>query len=290
MGAPPRTALPLLGLVFSGAMLGSGHVCARLAFTHGVSLLTAAAVRVSCAALIVAIVVLARRIRLAAPPRERLGALALGVFVTAQTLLVQVGVKHLPVTLALLLFYTYPLFTATVSGLIGAHAVTRRLMVSLLAAFAGLALVLGVTPGGVDTIGVMGAVGAALVFTGTLVLTPRLAPGVAAPLRTLFTMAAGATILWSLAVGTDNVQWPATTIAWSGLAGLSLFYGMGIAGLFLLLPRLGPVQTAVVLNLEPVFVAIIAWVALGEALTPVQMAGAAIVVAAVIASQLRPAD
>jgi drug/metabolite transporter (DMT)-like permease len=42
------------------------------------------------------------------------------------------------------------------------------------------------------------------------------------------------------------------------------------------------VQTAVVLNLEPVAVAIMAWLALGEALTPLQIAGAVIVVATVM--------
>lgn len=285
----PRSTLALLGLILSGAMLGSGHVCARLAFTNGVDLLTAAAVRVTCASLIVALVVLARGPRQSAPPRERLGALALGILVTGQTLLIQVAVKHLPVTLALLLFYTYPLFTALISGAIGAHRVTRRLLVALVAAFAGLGLVLGVTPGGVDPIGVVCAVGAALVFTGTLVLTPRLAPSVAAPLRTLFTMGMAAAILWSLTLGTGSLRWPSTAIAWGGLGGLSLFYGMGIAGLFLLLPRLGPVQTAVVLNLEPVFVAFIAWMVLGEALTPAQIGGAGLVVTAVIFAQLRPA-
>ena len=68
-----------------------------------------------------------------------------------------------------------------------------------------------------------------------------------------------------------------------GLAGL---YGLGIVGLFLLLPRLGPVQTAVVLNLEPVFVAVVAWGWLAEALAPVQIIGASLVVAAVIGYQV----
>jgi hypothetical protein len=68
---------------------------------------------------------------------------------------------------------------------------------------------------------------------------------------------------------------------------LSLLYAMGITGLFLLLPLLGPAQTAVVLNLEPVAVAAIAWVALGETLTPLQCVGALVVVVAVIAYQLR---
>ncbi len=72
---------------------------------------------------------------------------------------------------------------------------------------------------------------------------------------------------------------------WIGLAGLTVGYALGIIGLFLLLPRLGAVQTSVVLNLEPVAVAGIAWLALGEALTPLQIAGAVIVVATIISFQ-----
>jgi drug/metabolite transporter (DMT)-like permease len=67
-----------------------------------------------------------------------------------------------------------------------------------------------------------------------------------------------------------------------GLVGLALFYAAGITGLFLLLPLLGPVQSSVVLNLEPVAVAIIAWAVLGETLAGTQIAGALIVVTAVI--------
>jgi drug/metabolite transporter (DMT)-like permease len=84
-----------------------------------------------------------------------------------------------------------------------------------------------------------------------------------------------------------NVEWPGSPIAWAGLAGLCVLYGLGIVGLFLLLPRMGPVQTAVVLNMEPVFVAFIAWATLGERLSAMQMAGAAIVVAAVMSTQIR---
>jgi drug/metabolite transporter (DMT)-like permease len=204
-----------------------------------------------------------------------------------QTLLIQVGVKRLPVTVALLLFYTYPFFVAIVSSLLGDHRLSPSLLGALALAFTGLILVLGVAPGGVDPIGVAGAVGAAVVFTGTLVLTPRLAPDLGAPVRTFLMMTAAATFLTVLSVSTGNVAWPASGTGWIGLAGLAVLYGSGIVGLFLLLPKMGPVQTAVVLNLEPVFVAVIAWATLGESLTLLQMAGAALVVCAVIYSQLK---
>jgi drug/metabolite transporter (DMT)-like permease len=82
------------------------------------------------------------------------------------------------------------------------------------------------------------------------------------------------------------VSLPATGAGAFGLAGLATCYAAGIIGLFLLLPLLGAVQTAIVLNLEPVVVAAIAWAALGEALTATQIFGAVAVVAAVMLFQV----
>jgi drug/metabolite transporter (DMT)-like permease len=262
-------------------------VFARLAFGHGVSLFTAALSRAGCAALIVGLLLLIRRTRPAASRRTLLGTAVLGLFVVGQTLLVQVGVKRLPVTVALLLFYTYPFFVALVSARLGDHKLSRSLLIALGLAFTGLVLVLGVAPEHIDPVGVLGAVGAAVVFTGTLVLTPRLAPDLAAPARTFMMMSAATAFLAVIGTSSGTLRLPDSAVAWTGLMGLSVLYGAGIVGLFLLMPRMGPVHTAVVLNLEPVFVAMIAWVALGEALSPVQMAGAGLVVFAVIYAQLR---
>jgi drug/metabolite transporter (DMT)-like permease len=124
-------------------------------------------------------------------------------------------------------------------------------------------------------------------FTAALVLTPRLAPGLDAPMRTFYMVGTCAAVLVLAAIATGRFALPVGAAAWIGLAGLSLLYAAGIAGLFLLLPLLGPVQTAVVLNLEPVVVAVVAWLVLGEALTAMQWVGALVVVVAVIAYQVR---
>lgn len=276
-----------LGLLGAAISLGTGHVCARYAFGHGVGIMTAATFRALCASTILLCLLRWQRasIRVSFPAFR--GILLLGLGVVAQTLLVQVAVKRLPVTLAILVFYTYPFLTATASAVLGDHRLTRTRVLSLVAAFGGLALVLGVNPDRVDPLGVAAAFGASLAFTGILVMTPRLAPGVAAPLRTFLMMGTAATVFATSAVATDTFVLPSDWPAWQGLAGLAVFYAAGIVMLFMLLPSVGAASAAVILNLEPVAVAGIAGLALGERLGPWQWVGALIVVGAIVHDRLR---
>ncbi|MFO1362964.1 MAG: DMT family transporter [Burkholderiales bacterium] len=286
MPASSRALLPLLGLFGVAASLGAGHVCARVAFTHGVSVLTAATARSLLAAALLLALLRLQRTPVLPLPREFPRTLLLGVLIAGQTAMIQVAVALLPVTIALLVFYTYPFFTGLASILLGSERFSWRLAATLLAAFVGLALVLGVSLQPVHPLGIAAALGASVAFTAAVVLSQRLAPGLGAPLRTFFMLATAATIFVAVAAATAAVGLPPAGAGALGLAGLAVFYAAGIIGFFLLLPMLGPVQATVVLNLEPVIVATLAWAALGEALTPPQVLGAVTVVGAVMLFQL----
>lgn len=273
-------ALP--GLLCAALSLGFGHVCARFAFGHGVGILAAATARALCASAILVILLRWRNAAFDLPRKARWGCFWLGLGVVAQTLLVQVAVKRLPVTLAILVFYTYPFLTAVVSAVLDGQRLARTRLVSLLVAFAGLSLVLGVDTDRLDAWGLLAALGASVAFTAILVLTPRLAPGVAAPLRTFLMMVTATTVFAATAVATDSFALPVGATAWFGLAGLAVFYAAGIVMLFLLLPSVGAAPAAIVLNLEPVAVAAIAGALLGEHLSPWQWLGACAVVGAII--------
>ena len=95
-------------------------------------------------------------------------------------------------------------------------------------------------------------------------------------------MAAGAT--WQ-----GGFHLPNATPGWWGLALLTLLYGTGITILFTVLPRLGVVGNAAIMNVEPVFALVLAWAILGQAIAPSQVAGALLVVATVVWLGLRPA-
>ncbi len=288
MSGAPAPWGALAGLLGVALTLGTGHVMARLAFSSGVSVLTAATVRSLCATALVLGLLRLRGVALMPLPRGARPMMLLGLAIAAQTVLVQVAVSRLPVALAILLFYTYPFFTSLAQAALGAERFAPRLGVALTVAFAGLVLVLGVSPQAIDGWGVAAALGAAATFTAALVLTPRWAPNLDAAVRTGLTMGTAAVIFCGASLLSDGFRWPGAGPALAGLLGLSLCYAAGIVALFLLLPRVGPTRAAFVLNLEPVAVAGVAWVLLGEALHGVQLVGAALVVGSVIGYQWRP--
>ncbi len=74
---------------------------------------------------------------------------------------------------------------------------------------------------------------------------------------------------------------------WLGLCMLSLLYGTGFTIMFTVLPRLGVVGNSAIMNVEPVFALVMAWLLLGQTIEPVQVAGAQIVVVPVMILGLR---
>ena len=173
----PYAWLPLAGLVASAAILAAGHVSARLAFANGVNIVTAAATRSVVAAALLFLLLRVRGLRVLPISRQGVLAILLGLTVASQTVFVQVAVLLMPVTLAILVFYTYPFLTGVTMSVVGADRLTPPLFVALLAAFAGLTLVLGVGGESVSVVGVLAGLAASISFTATLILTPRLEIG-----------------------------------------------------------------------------------------------------------------
>ena len=130
--------------------------------------------------------------------------------------------------------------------------------------------------------GVAFAVGAAVVFGLALVLTQHEAGALDGRLRTFGTIAIVGVLAAAAALTRGGFALPDAAPGWWGLVLLTLFYGIGITILFTLLPRLGVVGNSAIMNVEPVFALVLAWVILGQLIAPVQVLGALIVVGSVI--------
>jgi drug/metabolite transporter (DMT)-like permease len=68
---------------------------------------------------------------------------------------------------------------------------------------------------------------------------------------------------------------------------VSVSVTVAVLTMFMSIQRIGPFRTALVMNLEPLLATLMSWPLLGEVLTPIQALGGAIMLAALVAFQLR---
>ncbi len=286
------TRLGFATLVVVALVMAANHVAARLAFDSGADVMTAVAVRSGATGVATALILLVQRVPLTLNARQWRALLAIGLLIGVQSIWLYSAVARLPVALALLAFNTYPLCTALWARVLLRQRLQRRLLVAMMVLLVGLALaldVLGASSGlGMSGqwqrmgVGVAFALAASLIFSLALVLTQHGAGDVDGRLRTCVSMAVAGVVALVVVGARGGFHWPGTPAGWWGLALLTLLYGTGITILLTVLPRLGVVGNTAIMNVEPVFALVLAWFILGQAIAPMQVLGALIVVGAVL--------
>jgi drug/metabolite transporter (DMT)-like permease len=93
--------------------------------------------------------------------------------------------------------------------------------------------------------------------------------------------------LWVPVAGALTGAVLAWVAGWWGLAGLTFLYGTAFTIMFTVLPKLGVVGNSAIMNVEPIFALVLAWGLLGQAIAPMQLVGAAVVVSTVMWLGLR---
>ena len=284
-------------LLLIALMMGANHVAARVAFNNGVDVATAVVFRSGITACVVSALFLLQGVRIDFNARQRRMLPVIGLLIGVQSLCLYSAVARLPVALALLAFNTFPLWTALWAWVVYREAPQRPLLWAMPVILLGLALaldVLGAASGlgatgqwGKIGVGVAFALAAAATFGMALVLTQHEAADVDGRVRTATTMAlAGLVALGTVALH-GGFHLPHAAPGWWGLAALTVLYGTGFTVMFTVLPRLGVVGNSAIMNVEPVFALVLAWMILGQAIAPIQVAGAVLVVGAVMVLGLR---
>ncbi len=284
-------------LLLLACMFGANHVAARVALDHGVDVATAVAVRSLGTAAVVGALVLWHRVPWVLTPRQWRALPAIALLVAVQSGCLYSAVARIPVGLALLAFNTYPLWTAFAAWAIYRHRPERAVLVAMPVILLGLALALDVSgmASGLSAqaqwsrigAGVAFALTAAATFGLVLALTQHEIAGVDSRLRTAFTMGLVGAVALAITQLLGGLHWPNAMAGWWGLVALTVLYGTAFTIMFSLLPRLGVVGSSPILNVEPVAALAMAWLVLGQAVAPVQIVGALIVVGTVMTLGLR---
>jgi len=291
------SGLAFATLLLIALMMGANHVAARLAFNNGVDVATAVVFRSCVAVLVLAVILLVQRVPLQFTPRHKRMLPLIGLLIGVQSLCLYSSVARLPVALALLAFNTYPIWTALWARVIYRQAPERALLLAMPVILLGLALALDVL-GAASGLGAAGqwsrigagvgfALAAAATFGLALVFTQNEAADIDGRVRTATTLSMAGLMALCLVAVQGGFHLPQAPAGWWGLAALSLLYGTAFTIMFTLLPKLGVVGNSAIMNVEPVFALALAWLLLGQSIAPVQVAGALLVVGAVLALGLR---
>ncbi|MFJ2773182.1 EamA family transporter [Streptomyces sp. NPDC087300] len=222
----------------------------------------------------------------AVPRVDRRAVLGFGIAVAVSNAALFLAIDKLPVAVALVLQNLAPAFVVGWVLLVTRTLPSPRVVVGLVVALLSVALVveLPTTPlGDIDLAGVLLGLLAGAGVAAFSVLGARAARSVGTLAANTggFTVAAVAWLLFQLPHGVPALFERPALLAGAVAVGVFgtfvpfLLYAWAAA-------RVGPQAGAVNISLEPLFGAVLAWVWLGQAVTPVQIVGGLVLLVAVV--------
>ncbi len=273
----------VLGFTVSFALT---NTMAGLAYNEGSDPLTVATARFIAPTIALAVILWATGTRFSPPKHDAYAAIALGLITVVYSFAILSAIEMLGVSLAVLLFFLFPLFTSVIVAVMGWEKLTITTIIAALVAFGGLALTLGVDTDSLSVVGVIyGLIGGFGLAVVSALSSRVIRSGDSRPVTLyIVTTAAAVFIVASLVRG--EFQLPLSSNGLIGVAGTSVFYATGIIIYFAAIATVGPAKATLYSYVEPLLTMAAAFLFLGEVLMPLQIVGALIVVGALTAAGL----
>jgi drug/metabolite transporter (DMT)-like permease len=261
-----RPVFPSASGIAAAVALGFSDVFAKVILATGCSVLTMLTFR-SVVGLGFMAVWLRFGPKPAATPRVRWIAIGVGVLFAVLIYCLFKAIEAIDVPTAVLTYFAYPLLTGIAASATGLERMRWQGVACAVAAFVGLAIMIGAHPAGLALAGIAYALAAACCRTGVLIVTRAFLMGAVSLMG----------VSWSL---------PQTSLGWMVMIALSFATTAGILLIFQSTVRIGPFRTALIMNLEPLIAMVLSAIVLGEVITPLQAAGSGVMLAALVAFQM----
>jgi drug/metabolite transporter (DMT)-like permease len=270
-------------IVVSALSFGSISVLTVLTTTAGVPLLTAMAGRYVLGAVLLGAAAEIKRIR--SLPRQRTIQLVLigGVGQALITYLSLRALEYIPVGPLAFLFYTYPAWVALLAAIRKTEKLTSIRVFALALALTGVTIMVGAPTDKLNPIGVMLALGSALLYSAYLPALEHVQEGIPALLST-FLLIAGAAISFAIAaLVAGELFIPRGLAVWSNILLLAVVSTViAFSALIKGLSVLGPVRTSIIATVEPFFTAVLGALVLGNKFGAATLVGGVLIAAAVL--------
>ncbi len=280
-----RHATGVACIVVSAAAFGAMAILARIAYASGIDTVTLLALRFAIASLVMLAIAGRRRITMPSGATLALlmllGAVGYGgqafTFFTALTLA--------PAGLVALLLYLHPALVA----LLAAGVLHERITVAKLAALALalLGMTLTIAPAldagtSATVTGIAFALAAATFYSLYIVAGAWLGRR-AAPFAMSTVVIVSAAVVFGVAAMINGPRGPQSGTGWLAVIAIAMISTVAAITLYFAgLERIGPTRASTLSTLEPLVTVTLAAMVLGETIMPVQVAGGALILAAVV--------
>jgi drug/metabolite transporter (DMT)-like permease len=213
--------------------------------------------------------------------------IVMGVLYAAMLYCYLGAVQYLAVNLVILIYFIHPLLVGFIVVGLGAERLRLTSLVALVVALVGLGLAIGFSFQALDSTGLTLAALAMAVTAVIIVGNSRAMRDASALSVAFYMMLSAAVSLVVIFPFSATLALPTTAMGWTGFAGvafaatagtLTFCYGMGL---------IGAARAAMISNLEPVLGILFALAILGERLTLLQGVGITLVLAAIVAMEMR---
>ena len=273
----------------SAIAFASNVVLSKLAYDFGTNLhalnLIRAAVFLSC--LLVAVWLSGSQVSI--KRNELYRCLVLGVLLCAEMYLLLASVLFIPVAMAILVFYTYPIMIAVWTWRTGRHHLSYLGLGVMALAFIGLIITLT----GSDTLlvgwdgrnGIALALVSGICLAAILLLSEQVLEKQPAKIMMLYMLLSATAVVGFVSLFVAELTWPASLPGWLALCGSSVLYVVATLLLFKAVDLVGSLQTAIIDNTSPVWAMILGVIVLEQWLSVQQLIGASVTVAAVMLLQ-----
>jgi drug/metabolite transporter (DMT)-like permease len=270
----------ILLIAVSAASFGTLAIFGRLLYADGMDTFTMLFLRFGIAALLMAIILFARRERF---PRGKILLQLMGMGglgYVAQSFSYLTALQYASAGLVALLLYLYPVFVFVLSIIVFRERVTWLKAIALALALTGTALT--VDPAGGQFQGILLAVCAALVYSVYIIVGANVMKHVS-PVQSSTIIFASAGAVYGTLMVVNGIQLPASDSGWLATAGIVLIATVIPVVAFLAgLERIGPTNAAMLSTLEPVVTVLLAAVIFGELLKPIVTLGGGLILIAVL--------
>jgi len=196
------------------------------------------------------------------------------------------ALEYIPVGPLAFLFYTYPAWVALLAALRKTERLTSVRVIALTLALAGVTIMVGAPTEKLNPIGVMLALGSALLYSAYLPALEHVQAGIPAVIATFLLIGGAAIAFVMAALLTGDLFVPVGITVWSEILVLAVVSTV-VAFLTLIkgLAVLGPVRTSIVATVEPFFTATLGVLVLGNQMSTATLLGGILIAGAVLLIQ-----